>query len=106
MLTAKIENALAGNKGRHRPGPGDADYIDHPTRRLLEDLVLTSGVGTEDGRVYVARRLRWLLGKGDVPICPAALTRDVGFLDRRAIELIDGNRHRLPAPDERRMQTP
>ena len=106
MLTDKSDRALRGQKGRHTPGPGDPDYLDLPTRRLLEDLVLTSGVGGDPARVYLAGRLRWLLGKGDVPVLSSSLARDAAFINRRAVELIDGNRHRLPAPNERRMGTP
>lgn len=103
MLTDKLDKALRGAKGRHTPSPGDPDYLDHPTRRLLEELVLTSGVAGDPARIYLAGRLRWLLGRGDVPVAPAALTRDVAFIDARAAAIIDGNRHRLPAPRDDRM---
>lgn len=78
--------------------------LSEPTRAELEHLVNVSGVGTPPARLYLARRLAWHLGKAPVPIPPSGMTGDVaGFVERRALELVEQHRRRLPPIDERTM---
>lgn len=77
------------------------ENLDEPTRAELEHLVNISGVGTPAGRLYLARRLVWHLGRGDAPIPSRELTGYVtGFIERRARELVEQHRRRLPAVRE------
>lgn len=100
----KVENAIRGVRGRHRPTPGDTDYLDAPTYATLTRILARAGVRGDDALIYLARRVRWLLGKDQVPVPPATMARDVGFVNRRAVELVDEHRATLPAPVEERMR--
>lgn len=80
------------------------DRLDEPTRATLEHLVNVSGVGTPPARLYLTRRLIWHLGLGSVPIPAGELKPDVvTFIDRRAVELVEQHRRRLPPVAERTM---
>lgn len=78
--------------------------ISEPTRAELEHLVNVSGVGTAAARLYLVRRLAWHLGKAPVPIPPSGMAASISeFVERRARQVADENRRRLPALDERTM---
>jgi hypothetical protein len=93
-----LDNAIRGVAGRFTPGPGDREYLDHPTQRVIRDLVGSSGAKPGPAQVYIAKRIRYHLGKGNPPTPPRELgdLMLVGWADARAWELVDHNRHRLP----------
>lgn len=80
------------------------DRLNEPTRATIEHLVNVSGVGTPPARLYLARRLVWHLGLGDAPAPSSELKGDVlAFVDRRAAELVEQHRSRLPPVRESTM---
>jgi hypothetical protein len=95
-----IDRALRGLLDRESI-PQPANAIDHPTMRALADLAANSGAAPA-ARPYLIWRMRYTLGKGPLQSCPASL-RDVDdWLKRRAWDLLDQNRHRLPPLIEER----
>jgi hypothetical protein len=71
--------------------------LTEPTRATIEHLVRVSGVATPPAQLYLARRLSWHLGAIRSAVPPSGIAGDtVAFVDRRAAELIDANRRRLP----------
>lgn len=71
--------------------------LTEPTRAYLEHLVRVSGVGTAPAQLYLARRLSCHVGGVRTAIPPSGLAGgDAAFVERRAAELVDEHRHRLP----------
>lgn len=91
-MTQTPRSALLGNR-----------RVNEPTRLEVERLVGGSGVAGAPGRLFLARLLVWHLGLGDRPLPSRELNGVTGFIERRAAELIDGHRDRLPPVVEDRM---
>lgn len=70
------------------------------TRRVLTDLVRSSGVSGAGPQRYLAGYMRWYLGvRATAPPIRGSSLRDsttAEFVRRRAWEQVDANRHRLP----------
>lgn len=95
-----IDRALRGLEPRQTvPDPRYA--IDLPTMSAIRDLAAHSGVAPA-GRPLLIRCIRYYLGKGPAPTATADVRKHADWIRRRAWELVDDNRHRLPPVEEDR----
>jgi hypothetical protein len=93
---ASLAVAIRGTRGRYEPRPGDREFIDAPTRTIIRELVAQSGAKPGPAQVYIAKRIRYHLGAGNPPAPPRELDGLAEWADRRAWDLVDQARRRLP----------
>lgn len=67
------------------------------TRAIVGELSRTAGVQGTPAVVFLIRRMSYHLGLGGTPTPPSSLHGMTGWVERRAWEVLEENRHRLPA---------
>lgn len=94
---AALDVAIRGKHGRSDPMKGDREWIDLPTQSVIRELVGSSGAKPGPAQVYIAKRLRYHLGKDHAPACPNELRGLEDWAQRRAFDLVVEAERRLPA---------
>jgi hypothetical protein len=92
-------------RGSRRTEAPPAERFPAPTATRLVQLVAGAGVTGASAELYIARRLRYYLGKTAPVVAPAALRdqraptgeRLTDWLDRRAWQILEDHHHELPA---------
>lgn len=101
MSTPALERALGTSTPRERR---IAEPLEAPTANVLRELAHNSGVAGDAALVGLVLLMRWHVGRGPKPHQRAGLTVAEAYAAditrRRAWELVDANRHRLPPVNE------
>lgn len=94
---AALRIAIEGRHGRSTPTRGDREHIDGHTFNVILEAVRSSGARHGPAQVYVAKRMRYHLGKESAPPCPNELRGLEEWAQRRAFDLVVELERRLPA---------
>lgn len=97
-----LDVAIRGARGRSEPSSSDREYLDLHSRGVVRDLVGRSGAKPGPAQVYIAKRIRYHLGREAAPPCPNELRGLEEWAQRRAFELVEEAERRLPARDHER----
>lgn len=100
-MTKAVDKALGIGTTRDQ---NVANRLEPATRQVLAELTAGAGLGADWARVLLIERMRWHINRGPKPIAitphrPADIHAQ-GHVIRRAWELVDANRHRLPPVNE------
>lgn len=86
----------------------EASSLTAPDRMTIRRLVLDSGIVGRDALEIVTRLVVWHLGRGQKPIRPSSTTMTpaeayaTDLLARRAWQIVDEHRDRLPPVEDAR----
>lgn len=90
-----IDRAIRGLDRDGQTVPDDEHVLDPNTARVIRDLAANSGAA-DKARPYLIRRMRYHIGRAALPVCPTELNPYGPWLRRRAWDLVDEARRRLP----------